>query len=204
VHVVHGPSASSWNANCDVDFSRAQPLLRWPGGCGAVLRVRRPSGPTCFCWLERLIEGDRRQPKGHRRASHREASDPDRREAFCLAADLVATGGTLIFYFTDAPELLRGFARADVSANALTWIVVFAGTTYGLAGFAREQVCTFMCLWPRLQGAIWDPDAFTVNYIDYRGEQRTSAKKGAECGSSVSRRGTVSTAASASWSVRSA
>jgi cytochrome c oxidase accessory protein FixG len=92
----------------------------------------------------------------------------------------LATGGTLIFYFTDAPDLLRGLAQGDVSANALCWIVVFAGTTYGLAGFAREQVCTFMCPWPRLQGAIWDPEAFTVNYRDYRGEQRTSAKKAVE------------------------
>ena len=65
-------------------------------------------------------------------------------------------------------------------ANALTCIAVFAGTTYGLAGFAREQVCTFMCPWPRLQGAIWDPEANTVNYRDYRGEQRTSAKKATE------------------------
>jgi cytochrome c oxidase accessory protein FixG len=55
-----------------------------------------------------------------------------------------------------------------------------AGTTYGLAGFARDQVCTFMCPWPRLQGAIWDPEAYTVNYRDYRGEQRTSAKKAIE------------------------
>jgi ferredoxin len=31
-----------------------------------------------------------------------------------------------------------------------------------------------------LQGAIWDPEAFTVNYRDYRGERRTSAKKAAE------------------------
>jgi polyferredoxin len=85
-----------------------------------------------------------------------------------------------IFYVTDAPELLRSFARGDVSANTFCWIVAFAGTTYGLAGFAREQVCTFMCPWPRLQGAIWDPEAFTVNYRDYRSEQRTSAKKAAE------------------------
>jgi cytochrome c oxidase accessory protein FixG len=37
-----------------------------------------------------------------------------------------------------------------------------------------------MCPWPRLQGAIWDAEAYTVNYRDYRGEQRTSAKKAAE------------------------
>jgi len=36
-----------------------------------------------------------------------------------------------------------------------------------------------MCPWPRLQGAIWDPKAYTVNYRDYRGEQRMSAKKAA-------------------------
>ena len=134
-----------------------------------------------FLLVERLIEGDRRQrlknldaPLGPKRALQIAA----KHSAWLLIS--CATGGTLIFYFTDAPELLRSFARADVSANALGWIVVFAGTTYGLAGFAREQVCTFMCPWPRLQGAIWDPEAFTVNYRDYRGEQRTSAKKAAE------------------------
>ncbi|WP_143039828.1 MULTISPECIES: hypothetical protein [Bradyrhizobium] len=50
----------------------------------------------------------------------------------------------------------------EASLSAWTWITVFAGTTYGLAGFARDQVCTFMCPWPRLQGAIWDPDAIEV------------------------------------------
>jgi len=134
-----------------------------------------------FLLVERSIEGDRRQ-----RLKNIGASLTPKR-AFQIAAKhaawlliSLATGGTLIFYFTDAPELLRSFARADVSLNALTWIAVFAGTTYGLAGFAREQVCTFMCPWPRLQGAIWDAEAYTVNYRDYRGEQRTSAKKAAE------------------------
>ena len=103
----------------------------------------------------------------------------------------------MIFYFTDAPRSAAQLRLGNVSANALTWIVVFAGTTYGLAGFAREQVCTFMCPWPRLQGAIWDPEAYTVNYRDYRGEQRTSAKKAAELRLQGKPAGTVSTAASA-------
>ncbi|MBR0934239.1 cytochrome c oxidase accessory protein CcoG [Bradyrhizobium jicamae] len=134
-----------------------------------------------FLLVERLIEGDRRQrlknigaPLGPKRAARMVA----KHAAWLLIS--LATGGTLIFYFTDAPGLVRALATGDVSASALTWIVVFAGTTYGLAGFAREQVCTFMCPWPRLQGAIWDPEAYTVNYRDYRGEQRTSAKKAAE------------------------
>jgi cytochrome c oxidase accessory protein FixG len=134
-----------------------------------------------FLLVERLIEGDRRQ----RLKNIGAALTPKRvvqigaKHAAWLLISLV-TGGTLIFYFTDAPDLLRGLAVGDLSANTLTWIAVFTGTTYGLAGFAREQVCTFMCPWPRLQGAIWDPEAYTVNYRDYRGEQRTSAKKAAE------------------------
>jgi cytochrome c oxidase accessory protein FixG len=134
-----------------------------------------------FLLVERAIEGDRRQrlmnigaPLNATRVLQIGA-----KHATWLLISL-ATGGTLIFYFTDAPGLVRAFASGEASATALTWIAVFAGTTYGLAGFAREQVCTFMCPWPRLQGAIWDPEAFTVNYRDYRGEQRMSVKKAAE------------------------
>lgn len=134
-----------------------------------------------FLLVERLIEGDRRRRLkniGAPLTPVRAVRIAAKHAAWLLIS--LATGGTLIFYFTDAPGLLRGLAAADISANALTWILVFTGTTYGLAGFAREQVCTFMCPWPRLQGAIWDPEAYTVNYRDYRGEQRTSAKKAAE------------------------
>jgi cytochrome c oxidase accessory protein FixG len=134
-----------------------------------------------FLLVERLIEGDRRQRLkniGAPLTAKRAIQIVAKHLAWLLISLL--TGGTLIFYFTDAPELMFSFARAEVPLNALMWIVVFAATTYGLAGFAREQVCTFMCPWPRLQGAIWDAEAYTVNYRDYRGEQRTSAKKAAE------------------------
>lgn len=134
-----------------------------------------------FLLVERLIEGDRRQRLKHMESpwsGARVVRIGAKHGAWLLIS--LATGGTLIFYFTDAPGLVRALASGEASATALTWIAVFAGTTYGLAGFAREQVCTFMCPWPRLQGAIWDPEAFTVNYRDYRGEQRMSAKKAAE------------------------
>jgi cytochrome c oxidase accessory protein FixG len=134
-----------------------------------------------FLVVERLIEGDRRQrlknldtPLTLRRAMQLGA----KHAVWLLIA--LGTGGTLIFYFNDAPTLLRSLLRGQASVNALTWMLVFTGTTYGLAGFAREQVCTFMCPWPRLQGAIWDPEAFTVNYRDDRGEERMSAKRAAE------------------------
>ena len=134
-----------------------------------------------FFLVERLIEGDRRQRLkniGAPLTLRRVEQIGVKHAAWLLIA--FATGGTLVFYFTDALALVDALAHGEASVTALTWIAVFAGTTYGLAGFAREQVCTFMCPWPRLQGAIWDPEAFTVNYRDYRGEERMSAKKAAE------------------------
>ncbi|MGJ4948054.1 cytochrome c oxidase accessory protein CcoG [Bradyrhizobium sp. HKCCYLS20291] len=134
-----------------------------------------------FLLVERLVEGDRRQRLkniGAPLTTKRVAQIATKHALWMLIA--LGTGGTLIFYFTDAPDLVRDVVHGEMSATALTWMLVFAGTTYGLAGFAREQVCTFMCPWPRLQGAIWDPEAFTVNYRDYRGERRMSAKKAAE------------------------
>ncbi len=134
-----------------------------------------------FLLVERLIEGDRRdrlKKTGAPLTSRRIAEIGSKHAAWLVIS--FATGGALVFYFTDAPALVREFTHGEASVSVWAWVTIFAGTTYGLAGFARDQVCTFMCPWPRLQGAIWDPEAFTVNYRDYRGEQRTSAKKAAE------------------------
>jgi cytochrome c oxidase accessory protein FixG len=39
-------------------------------------------------------------------------------------------------------------------------------------GFMREQVCNYMCPWPRIQAAMMDPETLTVAYRDWRGEPR--------------------------------
>jgi polyferredoxin len=44
----------------------------------------------------------------------------------------------------------------------------------------REQVCTYMCPWPRIQAALTDEWALNVTYRYDRGEKRTSVKKAAE------------------------
>ena len=58
----------------------------------------------------------------------------------------------------------------------LLWSLTF--TTYSLGGLMREQVCTFMCPWPRIQGAMTDSDALVVTYRSDRGEPRGPHKKG--------------------------
>jgi cytochrome c oxidase accessory protein FixG len=52
-------------------------------------------------------------------------------------------------------------------------------TTYSLAGWMREQVCVYMCPWPRIQAALTDEYALNVTYRYDRGEPRASVKKAA-------------------------
>jgi cytochrome c oxidase accessory protein FixG len=47
-----------------------------------------------------------------------------------------------------------------------------------LGGIAREQVCTYMCPWPRIQGAMFDDESLLVTYKYDRGEPRGAHKKG--------------------------
>ncbi len=84
----------------------------------------------------------------------------------------MSTGGAWIFYFADAPELLRQLIAFEAPAVAYITIAVLTATTYTFAGFMREQVCTYMCPWPRIQAAMLDEHSATVTYNDWRGEPR--------------------------------
>jgi len=53
-------------------------------------------------------------------------------------------------------------------------------TTVTLGGFMREQVCIYMCPWPRIQTAMMDEKSLLVTYKDWRGEPRGSVKKAAK------------------------
>jgi len=90
----------------------------------------------------------------------------------------LATGGALVFYFRDAPTLAHELMTGDAPAVAYVFLGVFTGTTYLLGGLAREQVCIYMCPWPRIQSAMFDQDSLLVTYRDWRGEPRGAHKKG--------------------------
>lgn len=98
----------------------------------------------------------------------------------------VATGGAWIFYFADAPTLLAQVVTLEAPAVAYFTIAILTATTYVFGGLLREQVCTYMCPWPRIQGAMLDEHSLTVTYNDWRGEPRSRhAKKAAAEGKSV-------------------
>jgi len=89
----------------------------------------------------------------------------------------VATGGAWIFYFTDAPTLLKDFVTGQAPYIAYATVGILTATTYIFGGLMREQVCIYMCPWPRIQAAMLDEDSLVVTYNDWRGEPRSRGAK---------------------------
>ena len=87
------------------------------------------------------------------------------------------TGGAWVLYFADAPTLVKELATGQAPLIAYAWIGILTVTTYSLAGHMREQVCLYMCPWPRIQAALTDEYALNVTYRYDRGEPRCSVKK---------------------------
>ena len=90
----------------------------------------------------------------------------------------LATGGALVFYFRDAPTLAAELVTGTAPAIAYLFLGIFTATTYLLGGIAREQVCIYMCPWPRIQGAMVDRHTLLVSYRKERGEPRGPIRKG--------------------------
>src|SRR5215510_11935612 len=87
------------------------------------------------------------------------------------------TGGAWVLYFADAPTLVKDLATFQAPFVAYLWIGILTFTTYALAGHMREQVCLYMCPWPRIQAALTDEHALNGTYRFDRGEPRASVKK---------------------------
>ncbi|MDO5612072.1 MAG: cytochrome c oxidase accessory protein CcoG [Paracoccus sp. (in: a-proteobacteria)] len=90
----------------------------------------------------------------------------------------VMTGGAWVFYFADAPTLLRNLFTGQAHPVAYITIGVMTATTFLFGGFFREQICIYACPWPRIQAAMMDEDTLTVAYRDWRGEPRGRIAKG--------------------------
>lgn len=132
-----------------------------------------------YMLVERWIEGDRnaRMKLDKQRWSAGKLARKALKHAVWLAI-AAATGGAWVFYYADAPTTLRAIFTGTASANVYFFVGLFTATTYLLAGWAREQVCTYMCPWPRFQAAMFDENTLTVTYHAWRGEARGSHKVG--------------------------
>ncbi len=126
-----------------------------------------------FILTERWIEGDR-----NARVRLWKAKWDFRKWRLRLTKWLVwaliglATGGAWVFYFTDAPALAVDLVTGQAHPVAYTTMAILTLTTVLFGGFAREQVCIYMCPWPRIQAAMMDEETLTIGYREWRGEPR--------------------------------
>jgi cytochrome c oxidase accessory protein FixG len=130
-----------------------------------------------FLQVERLIEGDRRE-RMKRDAAPWGAKTWSLKVAKHAVWLIIAwwTGGAWVLYFSDAQTLVYNLATGLAPFTAYLWIGILTFTTYVLAGHLREQVCLYMCPWPRIQAALTDEHALNVAYRYDRGEPRMSVK----------------------------
>ncbi|MGH1331933.1 MAG: cytochrome c oxidase accessory protein CcoG [Paracoccaceae bacterium] len=132
-----------------------------------------------FILVERWIEGDRNnrlrlwKQKWTRKKLRLRIT-----KYIVWAMIALATGGAWVFYFTDAPQLLINLLNGTAHPIAYSTLAVLTITTMLFGGFAREQVCIYMCPWPRIQSAMMDEDTITIAYREWRGEPRGKLKKG--------------------------
>ncbi|MED5548057.1 MAG: cytochrome c oxidase accessory protein CcoG [Pseudomonadota bacterium] len=132
-----------------------------------------------FIWVERAFEGDRnarikldRSPWSLNKAWRKIG----KHTVWLVIA--LATGGAWVLYFHDAYEVIGNFFTGQAEPSSYLFAGILTFTTYTLAGTMREQVCTYMCPWPRIQAAMTDRDALNVTYRVDRGEPRGPHKKG--------------------------
>jgi cytochrome c oxidase accessory protein FixG len=127
--------------------------------------------------IDRFIDGDRNAQMRLQKAPWT-ASKLARRlfkwSIYLLIAFM--TGGAWIFYFADAPTLHHQFWNGTADTVAYATVGVLTLTTFSLGGFMREQVCIYMCPWPRIQSAMLDEKSLLVTYKHWRGEPRGSLK----------------------------
>lgn len=131
-----------------------------------------------FIWVERKIEGTRTErirldkaPMSLNKALRKTA----KHVAWMLIG--IATGGAWVFYFNDAPTLMQDLVSGQASVTVLGFAALFSFTCYFFAGWAREQVCIYVCPWRSFQSAMVDEDTYIVTYQDWRGEGRRPLRK---------------------------
>jgi cytochrome c oxidase accessory protein FixG len=131
-----------------------------------------------FMWVERWIEGDRNERMQRDAAPLNAVTVWKKVLKHSIWLGIAFwTGGAWIMYYVDAPTVTVEFWTGAASVQVYFFTALFTFTTYVLAGWAREQVCTYMCPWPRFQSAMLDDQSFTVTYQNWRGEPRARGKR---------------------------
>lgn len=125
-----------------------------------------------FRKIEYMIEGDR--PKQMKLAKQEWNEEKIRKRLlkwtiFSLISFFIAN--IFLAYIIGSDELLN-LVKEGPSKNMSTffWLIVFTGMFYFIFAWFREQVCTLVCPYGRLQGVLIDKKTIIVAYDFKRGE----------------------------------
>lgn len=88
-------------------------------------------------------------------------------------------GNVFLAYIIGSDELIR-IIREPASEHmvGLSAMFLFSGAFYGNFAFFREQACTTVCPYGRLQGVLLDRKSIVIAYDHVRGEPRGKFRKG--------------------------
>jgi cytochrome c oxidase accessory protein FixG len=87
-------------------------------------------------------------------------------------------GNTFLAYIIGINELTKIVTDPPSQHLAgLTAMILFSGVFYYIFAFFREQVCTLVCPYGRLQGVLLDQNSIVVAYDFIRGEPRGKIRK---------------------------
>jgi cytochrome c oxidase accessory protein FixG len=88
-------------------------------------------------------------------------------------------GNTFLAYIIGSEQLIAIITEPpSAHLGGLIAMLGFSTVFYGVFAFLREQVCTTICPYGRLQGVLLDRDSVVIAYDRVRGEQRAKFRKG--------------------------
>lgn len=135
-----------------------------------------------FRKIEYWIEGDYRQQMALNKApwnSNKTFKKTLKHIIFFSLSFIIAN--TFLAYIIGTEELFKIITDPPSQHMAgLFAITIFSGVFYFVFSNFREQACTLVCPYGRLQGVMLDQDSIVIAYDHIRGEPRGKLKKGVE------------------------
>jgi cytochrome c oxidase accessory protein FixG len=130
--------------------------------------------------IEYWIEGDRKEQQALNKApwTWSKLGRKTLKHALFFAIAFVI-GNVFLAYIVGSDELVRIITEPLAQhVGGFIALVGFSLVFYGVFAFMREQVCTTVCPYGRLQGVLLDRRSLVIAYDHVRGEPREKVRKG--------------------------
>ncbi|MBL7744558.1 MAG: cytochrome c oxidase accessory protein CcoG [Chitinophagaceae bacterium] len=140
-----------------------------------------------FRKIEYLIEGDAAKQKLVKNSpwtAEKIRKKVTKHVVFFLMAFIIAN--FFLSYIISMDELKKIISEpVSQHVGGFLAIVIFSGVFYGVYAYFREQACTVVCPYGRLQSVLLDRNSMIVAYDYKRGEPRGKYKKGTKAETNI-------------------